>query len=116
MANIDKETNGESSEVKSDNGSVKFVLSKFEYDLYHEEDDIQLPIIRVKYFGSPARRAERWKMFADNKLVLTVEGSKLNKRERSFLRGLDGINFLISSYKSGLKSFSAIKKEIKKRF
>jgi hypothetical protein len=116
MVNVDKESSsvlsGET-EVKSDSGSVKFILSKFEYDLYHEEDDIPLPIIRVKHFGSPSRGAERWKVFADNKLVLTVEGSKFNKQERAFLRGLDGINFLISCYKLGIKSFSAIKKEIK---
>jgi hypothetical protein len=118
MANIGKENNdilnGEI-EIKSDGGGVKFILSKFEYDLYHEEEDVPLPIIRVKHFGSPSRGAERWKMFADNKLVLTIEGNKLNKRERAFLRGLDGINFLISCYKLGVKSFSALKKEIKMR-
>lgn len=98
-------------ETKPDN--IKYVLSKFEYDLYHEEDDIQLPVIRVKHFKLP-NAGERWKIFSDTKVVFIVEGSKLGKKEREFLRGINGINFLIGEYKSGIKSFNALKIALKK--
>jgi hypothetical protein len=94
-----------------DNG-VKYVLSKFEYDLYHEEDDIQLPVIRVKHFKLP-NKGERWKIFSDAKIVFVIEGAKLGKKEREFLRNINGINFLIKEYKAGIKSLNSLKKNIK---
>lgn len=99
-------------EIGGIGGGSKPVLSKFEYDLYHEEDDISMPIIRIKHFNLP-RNGDRWKIFKDNKIMMTIEGAKLNKKERAFLRGLEGINFLISEYKNGTSSFNAMKKKIK---
>ena len=89
-------------------------LSKFEYDLYHEDDDVKLPVIRVKYVELPHNGA-RWKIFEDTKVVFLVEGSKLNNKEKDFLRTIDGVNFLIAQFKGGIKSFNALKKAIKKR-
>lgn len=94
--------------------STKHPLSKFDYDLYKEEDDIALPVIRVKRTSLP-NKGEKWRIFADGKPVLVVEGSKLNNKEKDFLRTIDGVNFLIARYKAGIKSFSALKKEIKKK-
>lgn len=102
-------TGGE--EFKDQN--IKYVLSKFEYDLYHEEDDVQLPVIRVKHFNLP-NKGERWKIFSDTKVMFIIEGAKLSNKEREFLRGIDGINFLIRQYKDGIKSFNFLKNEIKK--
>ena len=93
---------------------IKYILSNFEYDLYHEEDDIKLPIIRVKHFKLP-NAGERWKIFEDTKVVFIIEGSKLGKKLREFLRSIDGINFLIAEHKQGIKSFNALKKNIKEK-
>lgn len=92
----------------------KHPLSKFDYDLYKEEDDIALPVIRVKRTSLP-NKGERWKIFSDGKQMLVIEGSKLNNKEKDFLRTIDGVNFLIARYKAGVKSFNALKKSIKKR-
>lgn len=93
--------------------NIKYVLSKFEYDLYHEEDDIATPVIRVKRTSMP-NKGEKWKIFENNKIMFTIEGTKLSLKEREFLRGIDGVNFLIGQYKQGIKSFNALKTEIKK--
>jgi hypothetical protein len=105
-------TNYIAEEFKDPN--LKYNLSKFEYDLYHEEDDITEKIIRVKRFSLP-NNGERWKIFEDNKVVFVIEGAKLTKKEKSFLRSVDGVNFLISQYKTGINSFTHLKTEIKKK-
>lgn len=109
MPNKPGESGGE--EFKDQN--IKYVLSKHEYDLYHEEDDIPNKVIRVKRFSLP-NKGERWKIFEDTKVVYTLEGAKLTVKEREFLHTIDGLNFLIAQYKQGIASFSALKNEIKK--
>ena len=101
-----------SDEFKDQN--LKYNLSKFEYDLYHEEDDVVEKVIRVKRVSMP-NKGEKWKIFEDTKLIFTVEGAKLTNKEKEFLRTIDGVNFLISQYKQGLKSINYLKTEIKKR-
>ena len=98
---------------ESKDGNLKYNLSKFEYDLYHEEDDKAEKVIRVKRVSMP-NKGEKWKIFEDNKVMFTVEGTKLTNKEKDFLRSVDGVNFLIAQYKQGIKSFNSLKKEIKK--
>lgn len=93
---------------------VKHNLSKFEYDLYHEEDDVAEKVIRVKRVSMP-NKGEKWKLFEDNKVVFVVEGTKLTNKEKEFLRTVDGVNFLIAQCKLGIKSFNSLKNEIKKK-
>ena len=93
--------------------ALKYGLSKFESDLYREEDDIALKSVRVKRFVMP-NKDEKWKIFEDSKILFVLDGSKLTKKEKIFLRTVDGINFLLSIYKSGnLKTVSYLKKEMK---
>ena len=95
-------------------GHTKYSLSKFEYDLYHEEDDKAEKVIRVKRVSMP-NKGEKWKIFEDNKVMFILEGAKLTNKEKDFLRTIDGVNFLITQYKAGIKSFNALKNEIKKK-
>lgn len=104
-------SSGTGEEVKDNN--LKYNLSKFEHDLYHEEDDVALPVIRVKHVSLP-NKGDRWKIFEDNKVVFIVEGAKLNKKEKDFLSTVEGVNFLITQYKQGIKSFNSLKTAIKK--
>lgn len=105
-------TTSSSEEVKDNN--LKYNLSRFDYDLYHEEDDKSEKVIRVKRISMP-NKGEKWKIFEDNKVMFVVEGTKLNNKEKEFLRTVDGVNFLIAQYKEGIKSFNSLKNEIKKR-
>lgn len=95
-------------------GNLKYNLSKFEYDLYHEEDDKAEKVIRVKRVSMP-NKGEKWKIFEDNKVMFTLEGTKLTNKEKDFLRTVDGVNFLIAQHKQGIKSFNSLKNEIKKK-
>lgn len=93
--------------------NIKYVLSKFEYDLYHEEDNIVEPIIRVKRVSMP-NKCEKWKIMIDNKLIFTIESHKISKSEREFLQTASGFNFMLSQAKIGIKSLNAFKTELKK--
>jgi hypothetical protein len=95
--------------------TLKGNLSKFDYDLFKEEDDISEKVIRVKRMSMP-NKGERWRIFEDNKVILNIEGTKLTNKEKEFLRTVEGVNFLIAQFKSGnIKSFNSLKKEIKKK-
>lgn len=98
-------------EVKDQNS--KYSLSKFEYDLYHEEDDVVEKVVRVKRFNMP-NKGEKWKIFIDNKVLFVIEGTKLSKKEREFLGTVDGFNFMLSQAKMGIKSLNSFKNELKK--
>jgi hypothetical protein len=100
-------------EESKENGQ-KYNLSKFEYDLYHEEDDKAEKVIRVKRVPMP-NKGEKWKIMVDNKVVWVLEGTKLTNKEKEFLRTADGVNFLIARCKAGIKSFNSLKNEIKKK-
>jgi hypothetical protein len=90
----------------------KFILSKFEDDLYKEEANVKTQVVRVKYVALP-NKGDKWKIFIDNEIIMTILGTKLNKKERVFLRGPDGVNFLIGQVKSGTKSFHGVKQALK---
>lgn len=92
----------------------KYNLSKFEFDLYHEEDDKVEKVIRVKRVSMP-NKGEKWKIFEDNKVMFVLEGTKLTNKEKEFLHTVEGINFLISRYKAGIKSFNSLRTELKKK-
>ena len=92
--------------------NIKYNLSKHECDLYHEEDDIPNPVIRVKRFSMP-NRGEKWKIFQDSKVVYILEGAKLTVKEKEFFHTAAGLNFLIAQYRKGLTSVAALKNEIK---
>ncbi len=92
--------------------NVKHNFSKFEYDLYHEEDDVSEKVIRVKRFSMP-NKGERWKVFEDNKVVFIIEGSKLLKKEREYLQTVDGFNFTLAQAKQGIKSLNGFRTELR---
>ena len=101
-------TSGE--EIKDNN--LKYNLSKFEYDLYHEEDDKAEKVIRVKRVSMP-NKGEKWKVMDDNKLIFTIESSKVSKKEREYLQTIEGFNFILAQAKTGIKSLNGFRKELK---
>lgn len=101
---------GNSSEESKEQS--KFTLNKFEFDLFNEEDNVVHRLIRVK--RSANSKEEKWKIFDDNKVILTIEGSKLTNKEKEFLRTVNGVTWLIAKAKEGFKSLNALKNEMKK--
>jgi hypothetical protein len=101
-------------EENSKDSGIKFSLSKFDYELFHEEDNKIEPLIRVKRVNLPGN-GENWKIYQNNKLIMTIEGIKFNKAERAFLGTLEGFNLLIHQFKKNNTTVTAIKKEIKSK-
>lgn len=93
--------------------STKYNLNKFDYDLHKEEDNVIEKVLRISRVVSPGK-GERWKILEDSKVMHIIEGSKLNNKEKDFLRSVEGFKFLISEYKKGIKSFTSLRAEIKK--
>lgn len=110
--NSDSTTTSITDEVKDQNS--KYSLNKFEFDLFIEENHVPQKVLRIKRVSSP-NKGEKWKIFEDTKVVFTLDGSKITIKEKEFLRTVDGINFLLDQYKQGIKSFNALKQEIKKK-
>jgi hypothetical protein len=98
-------------EDSKDAGS-KLILSKFEYDLFHDEDNVINKVIRVKRFGSPTK-GETWKIYEDSRIANIIDGKKLTKKEKMFLYTPEGIGFIVRQHKEGVTALSAFKKNMK---
>lgn len=97
---------------ESKDANIKFNLSKFEHDLFHEEDYVPGKIVRVKKIGTPSK-GEKWKIYQDDKIVMTIDGKLLSNKERTFLYSYEGISFMISQYKNNVNSMNKFKKNLK---
>jgi hypothetical protein len=93
---------------------TKYPVSKFDFELYKEEDDVAENVIRVKRINLP-NNGDRWKISENSTVVLTLEGSKFTKKQKEFLRSVEGANWLLGQAKLGINSFNSLKKELKKR-
>lgn len=92
--------------------NIKNNLNKFEDDLFHEEDYIPGRVIRVKKIGTPSR-GEKWKIYQDDKVTMTIDGKYLSMKEKSFLYSYDGILFIINQYKNNVNTMNKFKKNLK---
>lgn len=93
--------------------NLKYNLSKFEYDLYHEEDDVSETVVRVKRVSMP-NNGEKWKVMHDNKVTFIIESTKISKKEREYLQTIEGFNFILAQAKVGIKSLNSFRTELKK--
>lgn len=85
---------------------------KYNLDLYHEEDDIAEKVIRVKRISLP-NDGSRWKVMENDKVIFTLEGTDLTKREREYLLTVDGFNFLLLQAKIGIESLNVFRQNLK---
>lgn len=94
-------------------GVNKNTFGKYDYDLFNEEEDVVEKVVRVKRVSLP-NKGERWKILENNKTVFIVEGAKISKKEKEYLRSVDGFNFLLNQAKSGIKSLNKLRIELRK--
>ena len=80
--------------------------SKLNCELFHEEDDIVNDMFRVKRIGSGI--AEKWRVYKNDKVVLTMLVSSLSIEQAEYLRTADGLKDILSLYKSGIKDISIL--------
>lgn len=90
----------------------KYVLSKFDFELFDEKKNVPNKIIRVKRITLPNKN-EHWKIYDNTKLIFTLEGTKISVKERNFLKTSDGLTFLIDKAKTGISSLRNLRIEMK---
>lgn len=113
MSKNNSDSTKSATEDHKDRTSMKHSLSKFEHDLFHEESNIPGNLYRVKKVTMP-NNDEKWKLIVGTKTIFVVEGSKLGKKELTFLKSVDGFKFLLSQAKIEVKSLSDFKSNLKK--
>lgn len=96
----------------SDARNFNFHLLKAENELYKENSNIQHKLIQVKR-KETKKNGEEWFILEDKKIVLQIKGSRFSNEEKIFLRTVDGMKFLMSSYKEGLHSVVKMKEKLK---
>lgn len=89
----------------------KFNTSKFDHDLFHDESNIILPVVRVKFVSLPHNGA-RWKIMKDNQVSYVIEGGKISRKGREFLMTVEGANWLLGEAKIGITSLNVLKKSL----
>jgi hypothetical protein len=96
--------------VKKDFGELESIKTD---DLFDNDKDIAYKLISVK--RKQYQEDEKWFIFEDNLRIFTLSGSKLTKKEKTFLRTPEGFRFLIDQYKTGNKSLYKIKHCLKNK-
>jgi hypothetical protein len=89
----------------------KIILSKSDDDLFDEEKHIAEKSYRVKRISYG--KNEKWRIYENNKVMLTIDGTKISKKEREYLRTTNGFSFIIKQVKSGIKSVNKIRTSLK---
>ena len=56
------------------------------------------------------------KVMINNKVIFTIESTKISKKERNYLQTVDGFNFMLAQAKLGIKSLNSFRNELKKNF
>lgn len=99
----------------TEQSSGKFNLNKSDGELFLKENHIVYPVIRVKRVNMPNSEV-KFKIMKDDKLVLTLESNKFNKKENEFLSSINGFNFMINCFKLDINtSIVLFKKQLKSK-
>jgi len=100
-------------ELLNESKGISFHQLKADNELFQEEDYVPQTLINVKRVTSKRETKEDWVIYQDKKIVLRLKGNRFSTKEKQFLRTVDGMKFIISEYKNGLKSINAFKNKLK---
>ncbi len=90
----------------------KIIFSKADTELFDDAKAVPLSVVRIKRMGS-SNKNEKWRIIENDELKFVIDGTKLNKKECSFLRTIDGVKFLIAEFKLGFKSLHELRGRLK---
>jgi len=88
-------------------------ILKQDNEFFNDEDNIPGNCISVKRKSTSSK--EDWYIYINGEEFLVVKGIRFTSPEREFLRTVDGVKFLIDGIKSGWKSVSEIKRQLKNK-
>jgi len=84
-------------------------FSRYEDPLWDEsEEEIKSSLIEVKRVDSKDKCI--FNIIKNGKLSCTIDCSKLTKRQVEFLKTIEGMLFMLNSFKNGVKNLSEFKK------
>jgi hypothetical protein len=92
--------------------ALRFNSLRSNDELFDDEKCVVHSLVSVRRTKS-SKNGENWKVLEDGRVSLIIRGKQLNKHDREFLRGVEGVRFVISEYKAGNKSALKLKKKIK---
>ena len=93
--------------------SGKFTLSNKDFELFDENRNKPSDVVRVKR-TSTNLKGERWRIFLNDKVAFTIEGSKITKKDCAFLRTVEGTTWIMREFKaSPFKNVSEFKTRLK---
>ena len=84
-------------------------FSRFSDELW-DDDENKEKCVQVKRVSSKDFTKHSWKILEDDELVVLLESSSLTKKQIKFLLSVEGIKFLIDTYKKGSCNITKIKK------
>lgn len=94
-----------------DEHGKKSAFLKQDSELFIEESYVPGRCIRVKYIEDDGQ--ESWQILIDGKEQLVLKGSRFSTSEREFFKETKGVVFIIEGVKSGWKSVSEFKRNVK---
>lgn len=86
-------------------------FSRYEDPLW-DEDESNKASIEVKRVSTKNFEKHSWRIFENSKLAVVVDSEVLTKKQINFLLTMDGIKFLVDTYKNGNRNVTRIKKEL----
>mgnify|MGYP007049879613 CR=1 FL=1 len=99
-------------EFKETESVGKYISSKFDYDLYNDEDNKKMPIVRIQRFFNKKTQDESWRFFENSKKTIEIFANSFDEKELNFIRSPNGILFCLKIYKQN-KDADFIIKNIK---
>lgn len=101
-----------SGEFKDTESTGKYLSSRYDYDLYNEEDNKKMPMVRIQRHYVKKTSEEKWKFYENTKKIMEIDSLELTDKEKDFLRTPNGILFCLKKYKEK-KDIEFIKSSLK---
>jgi len=90
------------------------MLNNQSNELFDDESHIVHKLINVKRVVLP-KNGENWEVLEDHRVVFTLKGVRLTNKEKALLRTVEGIQLLMTEYKTGNTSVAGIRRKLKEK-
>lgn len=84
---------------------------KRETEFFKEESHVKHDVISIK--RQDKKNITSWNIMLNKKPAFTLTSDKFSKKEQRYLGSVEGLGFMISSFRDGVKAVSEFKKRMK---
>ena len=96
----DDEEHGSREEIRS----FSSVGQKVDREFFCEEKNVICKCWEIKY--KEKKSEEIWQVLCDKKIITEISGQKLSQEEKKYLRGVDGIRFVLNYFQKQNGTFN----------